>query len=89
MVGWPAIGSSLPGVKIRTRTSVPSLSRGKTKVHSENDISTVMACITSVDGTSSARTRSSGSLRLRTSGNTASWLPPKTWSVKTSRCRYG
>ena len=47
ITGWPAIGSSSPGVKIRMRMS-PAFSRGKTNVHSEKFISRVMACIISV-----------------------------------------
>ena len=47
IVGWPAIGSSSPGVKIRIFTSPPR-SGGKMKVHSEKFISRVIACIISV-----------------------------------------
>ena len=49
IVGWPAIGSSWPGVKIRMRTSVPALSGGSTNVVSEKFISFAIACIVSVD----------------------------------------
>ena len=44
IVGWPAIGSSSPGVKIRMRTSPPR-SAGKMKVDSEKFISLAMTCI--------------------------------------------
>ena len=71
MVGWPAIGISSPGVKIRMRTSVPGVSGGSTNVVSEKFISFAIACIVS-------------SASPRPSRKTASWLPPKRWSVKTS-----
>ncbi len=48
IVGWPAIGSSSPGVKMRIRTSVPGVSGGKMNVHSEKFISRVIVCICSV-----------------------------------------
>ena len=48
IVGWPAIGSSSPGVKIRIRTSVPGRSGGSTNVVSEKFISLAIACIVSV-----------------------------------------
>ena len=48
IVGWPAIGSSSPGVKIRMRTSVPGVSGGSTNVVSEKFISLAIACIVSV-----------------------------------------
>ena len=47
IVGWPAIGSSSPGVKIRIRTSVPAVSGGSTNVVSEKFISLAIACIVS------------------------------------------
>ena len=71
IVGWPAIGSSSPGVKMRIRTSVSGRSGGSTNVVSEKFISFAIACIVSVDSP-------------RPSRNTASWLPPNRWSVKTS-----
>ena len=71
MVGWPAIGSSSPGVKMRIRTSVPAVSGGSTNVVSEKFISFAIACIVSAESP-------------RPSRKTASWLPPKRWSVKTS-----
>jgi hypothetical protein len=46
IVGWPAIGSSALGVKMRIRTS-PRPEGGKTNVDSENAISPAMRCITS------------------------------------------
>ena len=49
MVGWPAIGNSRPGVKMRIRTSVPGVSDGRMNVHSEKFISLVIVCICSVD----------------------------------------
>ena len=45
MVGWPAIGSSAPGVKMRIRTSVSGRSGGSTNVVSEKFISLAIACI--------------------------------------------
>ena len=45
IVGCPAIGSSSPGVKIRTRTSVSARSAGSTNVVSEKFISLAIACI--------------------------------------------
>ncbi len=71
IVGCPAIGSSSPGVKILTRMSVSVRSGGSTKVVSEKFISFAIARMVSVD-------------RPRPSRKTASWLPPKRWSVKTS-----
>ena len=47
MVGWPAIGSSSAGVKMRIRTSVPGPSGGSTNVDSEKFISLAIACIVS------------------------------------------
>src|SRR5450759_3633303 len=75
MVGWPAIGNSSAGVKIRMRASVPFRSGGRIKVDSEKFISFAIACIVSA-------------VRPRASRKTASWLPPNRRSVKTSRCRY-
>ena len=46
-VGWPAIGISRPGVKIRIRMSVSGRSAGRMKVDSEKFISFVTACIVS------------------------------------------
>ena len=63
IVGCPAAGSSLPGVKIRILTSVPVTSGGKMNVDSEKFISLAIACIVSVGSP-------------RPSRNTASWLPP-------------
>ena len=45
-LGWPVKGSSLPGVKIRTRASPPA-SGGSTNVVSDRFISRAMACISS------------------------------------------
>jgi len=39
------MGNSRPGVKMRMRTSVPAVSGGRMKVHSEKFISLVIACI--------------------------------------------
>jgi hypothetical protein len=73
IVGCPAIGSSLPGVKIRILMSpVPCF--GKMNVDSEKFISLAMRCIIEAS-------MSPGS------GKTASWLPSKGRLVKTSRCR--
>ena len=47
MVGWPAIGNSSPGVKIRTRASVPGVSAANTNVVSEKFISRAIRCIVS------------------------------------------
>ena len=71
IVGWPASGSSSPGVKIRMRTSVSGCSAGSMNVVSEKFISFAIACIVS-EG------------RPRPSSTTASWLPLNRWSVKTS-----
>ncbi len=49
ITGWPAIGNSVPGVKMRIRTPVPAASAGRMKVDSEKFISLVMACICSVE----------------------------------------
>jgi hypothetical protein len=59
IVGWPAIGISTYGVKMRMRTSVPGASDGKMNVLSEKFISRAMRCMRAV-------------LRPRTSGKTAS-----------------
>ena len=69
--GWPAIGISLPGVKIRMRTSVSGRSARVTNVVSANPISRAICCMTAA-GSPAA------------SGNTASWFPPKRRSVNTS-----
>ena len=45
ITGCPAIGNSVPGVKMRMRTSVPAASAGRMNVHSEKFISLVIACI--------------------------------------------
>ncbi len=71
MVGWPAIGNSAPGVKMRMRMSVPGVSAGSRNVHSEKFISRVIVCIRAGD-------------IPRASGNTASWLPSNGRFVKTS-----
>ena len=71
MVGWPAIGSSLPGVKMRIRMSVSGRSAGRRNVLSEKFISRVSTCICSV-------------VNPAASGNTASWFPSKRVAVKTS-----
>ena len=62
--GWPAIGNSLPGVKIRMRTSVPGRSAAVTNVVSAKPISRAICCIVCA-------------ARPAASGKTASWLPPK------------
>ena len=49
IVGWPAIGSSSPGVKMRIRTSVPGSSGGSTNVVSEKFISFAIACMVPLD----------------------------------------
>jgi hypothetical protein len=58
IVGWPAIGSSEPGVKIRifTRAGPPGVapSAGKMNVLSEKFISRAIACICSVESPSGA-----------------------------------
>ncbi len=54
IVGWPAIGSSSPGVKMRILMSPPR-SGGKMNVHSEKFISRVIACM--VCGVDRARFR--------------------------------
>ena len=60
IVGCPAIGSSVPGVKMRMRMSVPAASAGRMKVHSEKFISLVIACI--CGGRESARVVEDGEL---------------------------
>ncbi len=74
IVGCPAIGSSVPGVKIRIFTS-PGPSLGKMNVDSEKFISFAIVCIVLVS-------------RFPGSGKTASWLPSNARLVKTSRWRY-
>ncbi len=59
IVGWPAIGNSSPGVKIRIRTSVSDRSAGSTNVVSEKFISFAIDCMVAEDNP-------------RPSGNTAS-----------------
>ena len=71
IVGCPAIGISALGVKIRSRKSVPRCSGGRMKVVSEKFISLAIACMALA-------------ARPRPSRNTASGLPPKSRSVKTS-----
>ena len=71
-VGWPAIGISRPGVKMRIRMSVSGRSAGRMKVDSEKFISFVTACIVSAE-------------IPRASRKTANWLPPNLSPVKTSR----
>ena len=71
MVGWPAMGSSAPGVKMRMRTSVPGVSAGSRNVLSEKFISRAMVCIWAW-------------VSPRPSGNTASWLPSNLRFVNTS-----
>ncbi len=70
-VGCPANGSSVAGVKIRIRTSAPSACGGSTNAVSESCSSRASACIVS-------------SSRSRASVNTASWLPARAVSAKTS-----
>ena len=62
-VGWPAMGISRPGVKIRIRMSVSGRSAGRMNVDSEKFISFVTACMVSAE-------------RPRASRKTANWLPP-------------
>ncbi len=69
--GWPAIGSSVPGVKIRMRTSVSGRSAPVTNVVSAKPISRAICCMV-------------GAGSPAASGKTASWLPPKRRSVNTS-----
>jgi hypothetical protein len=47
MTGWPAIGISIAGVKMRIRTSVPGRSAGVTNVDSAKPISLAICCILS------------------------------------------
>ena len=61
-VGWPAIGISWSGVKIRMRTSVPGDSAGRMNVLSAKFISRAIRCMVSAS-------------MPRPSVNTASWLP--------------
>ena len=49
IAGWPAIGNSVPGVKMRIRTPVPAVSAGRMNVDSEKFISLVMVCIWSAE----------------------------------------
>ena len=70
-VGWPANGSSTAGVKILMRTSASSFEGGRTNTVSERFVSFASACIVS-------------SSRSRASVKTASWLPARGTSVKTS-----
>src|SRR6267378_6528898 len=72
--GWPANGSSLNGVKIRSR-ACPPLAAGYTNTVSEKFISRAIGC-NSFSGTS------------RASVNTASWLPASGVSVNTSAMTY-
>ncbi len=69
--GCPAIGISVPGVKIRMRTSVSGPSDAVTNVLSANPISRAICCIIAAE-------------RPDASGKIASWLPPKRRSVNTS-----
>ncbi len=71
MVGCPAVGNSVPGVKMRTLKWQEESSGGKTKVVSERFSSLAMDWYKS-GGTCAP------------SGNTASGLPPKGWVVNTS-----
>ena len=71
IVGWPAIGISLNGVKMRIRMSVSGRSFGRMNVLSEKFISRAMACMCAVSSP-------------RASVNTASWLPSSGLAVKTS-----
>jgi hypothetical protein len=59
IVGWPAIGSSSPGVKIRIRTSVSVRSGGSTNVVSEKFISLAIACIVAVESPRASSTTAS------------------------------
>jgi hypothetical protein len=70
-LGWPAKGTSIVGVKIRTRRVCPA-SAGSTNVLSENLNSRAICCICRSE-------------RPRASGSTARGLPPKRCSVKTSQ----
>jgi hypothetical protein len=71
--GCPANGTSRVGVKMRTRRVCPR-SAGRTNVLSAKLNSRVICCICP-------------SVRPAASGSTASWLPPKRVSVKTSQMK--
>jgi hypothetical protein len=70
-LGWPANGISARRLKMRTRAVFAGSAGGSTKVVSLRLNSDASACI-------------SASLMPRASGNTASGLPPKRFSVNTS-----
>jgi hypothetical protein len=70
-LGWPANGISLVRLKIRTRAVFAAFSGGTTKVVSLRLNSAARDCISPSD-------------RPPASGKTASGLPPKRRSVKTS-----
>ena len=74
IVGCPANGSSALGVKMRMRRVCCDDSGGRTKTVSEKLNSRAALCIWTV-------------VRFRPSERTASWLPPKMRSVKTSAVR--
>jgi len=71
MVGCPAKGSSVPGVKILSRAVLPGSSGLSTNTVSDRFISFAIACMRSAGIPSAAST-------------TASWLPARALSVKTS-----
>lgn len=73
-VGCPAKGNSAPGVKIRSRAVWSGLSGGRTNTVSERFISLAMRCMVSPS-------------RPLESMKTASGLPPKIRSLKTSAVR--
>ncbi len=70
-VGWPANGISCAGVKIRSRRVCAGSSGGSTNTVSDRLNSRATRCICAPS-------------RPRASGSTASGLPPKMRSVKTS-----
>ena len=76
MVGWPANGSSAAGVKMRTFAACLESSGGSTKVVSEKFISCAIRCMVLAERSLPSRT-------------TASWLPARGLSVKTSTIRIG
>ena len=72
MVGWPANGISLPGVKMRTLNRASARSGGNRNTVSDRLNSRAIFCMRP-------------SSNPRASGKTASWLPASLVWVKTSR----
>ena len=70
-VGWPANGSSAPGVKIRSFRVLAGLSAGNTNTVSERLSSRAIACINLASSPMAE-------------GKTASWFPPNISVVNTS-----